>query len=104
MLPNAALRFKAAVTAKGKPTANTGNRVSDGEPRRAGKGKKRDSSTGTVYVDNGRKLRPVSIQIGITDNRSTEVVGGDLKPGDQVIAGENPVAANKPNGVGMRLF
>ena len=46
-----------------------------------------------------------SVQIGITDNRNTEVVGGELKAGDRVVVGDAPAAAgSKPSSVGMRLF
>jgi HlyD family secretion protein len=95
---NAALRFKPA-----EVDGAAKNGTTAGEPK--GKGKKRDSASGTVYVIDGNELKPVSIELGITDNRMTEVVGGDLKAGDQVIIGENITAAGgKPSSVGMRLF
>ena len=68
------------------------------------KGKKRDSASGTVYVIEGDMLKPVAIQLGITDNRSTEIVGGELKEGDTLVVSEAPAAATKPSSVGMRLF
>ena len=54
----------------------------------------------------GEEIRPVSVQLGITDNRNTEIVGGDLKVGDRVITGENNNgnASGKPSSVGMRMF
>jgi HlyD family secretion protein len=33
-------------------------------------------------------LKPVNVSLGITDNRNTEIVGGELKVGDQVVVGE----------------
>jgi HlyD family secretion protein len=58
-----------------------------------------------VYVVEAGEVKPLSIQLGITDNRNTEVVGGDLKPGDKVIVGENSASpGGKPSSVGMRLF
>ncbi len=99
LVPNAALRFKPAES-DSKPAGGegaTGN----------GKGRKRDRNdhaSGTVHVIDGERIKPVGIEIGITDNRMTEVVGGELKPGDQVIVGENASAAGKPSSVGMRLF
>jgi HlyD family secretion protein len=98
MVPNAALRFKPADA--DEKTAGT----TTAEQKRDGKGKKRDSSSGTAYVVDGKQLKAVSIQLGITDNRNTEVVGGELKPGDRVVIGDNPTAANKPSSVGTRLF
>ena len=108
LVPNAALRFKPADL----PAATDPSKAAAGEARPNGPGagggkpgRKRDTASGTVYIIEGGELKPVSIQLGITDNRSTEVVGGDLKPGDKVIAGENTTAATgKPSSVGMRMF
>ena len=68
------------------------------------KGKKRDGQSGTVYVLDGDEIKPVSVQLGITDNRNTEIVGGDLKAGDRVVTGENSAGNSKPSSVGMRMF
>jgi HlyD family secretion protein len=55
-------------------------------------------------IDQG-ELKPVSVQLGITDSRNTEVLGGDLKAGDKVVIGENIASSSgKPSSVGMRLF
>lgn len=98
MVPNAALRFKPP-EAEGSATKN-GSAAAEARA----KGKKRDSASGTVYVIEGDTLKPVAIQLGITDNRNTEVVGGELKVGDKVIVGENTAPGGKPSSVGMRLF
>ncbi len=101
LVPNAALRFKPA---EGDgPPAGAGSGA-PGNGKREGRGRKQDGASGTVHVIDGARIRPVAIEIGITDNRMTEVVGGELKPGDQVIVGENTAAAGKPSSVGMRLF
>jgi HlyD family secretion protein len=117
LVPNAALRFKPSETngsggsngdratggapPAGGPSATSGGGA--GEAR--GKGKKRDPASGTVYVIDQGELKPVSVQLGITDSRSTEVVGGDLKAGDRVVIGENIASSSgKPSSVGMRLF
>lgn len=117
LVPNAALRFKPADAAEKKPengqkpasTAATsagdgGSTAGKGSSDK--KGKKRDGQSGTVYVLLGEEIRPVSVQLGITDNRNTEIVGGDLKVGDRVITGENNNgnASGKPSSVGMRMF
>ena len=120
LVPNAALRFKPAdaadkKTENGQKPASTAAMSgmgggmgpgADGGPPKAGngKGKKRDGQSGTVYVLAGGELKPVSVQLGITDNRNTEVVGGELQPGDRIITGENSGAAGKPSSVGMRMF
>jgi HlyD family secretion protein len=95
LVPNAALRFKPA-----DAEDNSGNGALAGE----GKRKKRAANSGTVYVVAGKELKPVNVQLGITDNRNTEVIGGDLKVGDRVVVGDKPAAAGKPSSVGMRLF
>ena len=100
LVPNAALRFKPADIEKSAEKA-----ASEAKRNGEGRGKKRDSSSGTVYVVDGKELRPVSIQIGITDNRNTEVISGDLKAGERVVIGDNPTSTGgKPSSVGMRLF
>ena len=106
LVPNAALRFKPSDIDK-KPDA--GNKPAAGAAPAAGeakggKGKKRDGQNGTVYVLAGDELKPVAVQLGITDNRNTEVVGGDLKEGDRVVTGENGSNDKKPSSVGMRMF
>jgi HlyD family secretion protein len=57
-------------------------------------------------VLDGDEIRAVSVQLGITDNRNTEIVGGDLKEGDRVVTGENASGSGsgKPSSVGMRMF
>jgi HlyD family secretion protein len=111
LVPNAALRFKPSdAKVANEPTkeaATSGETARpSGPPAGGGKpGRKRDTASGTVYIIDGGELKPVSIQLGITDNRNTEVVSGSLKPGDKVIAGENTTAATgKPSSVGMRMF
>ena len=113
LLPNAALRYKPAdagdkpkengpkpaSTATGAPGASGGLGTGAGKP-----GKKRDSQSGTVYVLAGDEIKPVSVQIGITDNRNTELVSGELKEGDRLITGENNAGNKKPSSVGMRMF
>ncbi len=116
LVPNAALRFKPADAAAANgakaaeksagangPGGAGGQAGMGGMGGGKGPGKKRDTASGTVYVLAGGEIKPVSVQLGITDNRSTEVVGGDLKPGDRVVTGDN-VAVKAPSSVGMRMF
>ena len=111
LVPNAALRFKPSDIAAGdKPpggSAPPGGAKAPGEGtgEAKGKGRKRDSASGTVYRIDKDELKAVSVQLGITDNRSTEVLGGELKAGDMVVIGENIAnTSGKPSSVGMRLF
>ncbi|MDR0776541.1 MAG: efflux RND transporter periplasmic adaptor subunit [Azonexus sp.] len=118
LVPNAALRFKpaepisappspdAAPQAGGPSGAEAPPAAPEGGGARAGagKGKKRDGQSGTVFVLRGGALQPVNVQLGITDNRSTELLGGDLQVGDRVVTGENSTPARSPSSVGMRMF
>jgi len=111
LVPNAALRFKPSDIAAGdKPTAGStppggAKATGEGAGEAKGKGRKRDSASGTVYRIDKDELKAVSVQLGITDNRSTEVLGGELKAGDTVVVGENIAnTSGKPSSVGMRLF
>ncbi len=91
LVPNAALRFKPA---NGAPADDKGGK------------RRRDAFSGTVYVLRDGKPVPVAVTLGITDNRNTEVTGGELKPGDQVIVGDaHAVNQVTPGGtVRMRMF
>ena len=118
LVPNAALRFKPAESDKkgenaGKPASTAAapgmgpgmGAGMDGGGAGGGKpGKKRDGQSGTVHVLDGDQIKPVSVQLGITDNRNTEIVGGELKPGERVVTGENASTDKKPSSVGMRMF
>ena len=111
LVPNAALRFKPSdIAANDKPTGGSappGGAKAPGEGvgEAKGKGRKRDSASGRVYRIDKDELKAVSVQLGITDNRSTEVLGGELKAGDTVVIGENIAnTSGKPSSVGMRLF
>jgi HlyD family secretion protein len=120
LVPNGALRFKPADAAEkkaenGQKSASTaamapgmGAGMDGGGMAGKGpgdkKGKKRDGQSGTVHVLDGDEIRAVSVQLGITDNRNTEIVGGELKEGDRVVTGENSTVTTKPSSVGVRMF
>ena len=113
LVPNAALRFKLADAAEKKSENNQKPPSTAGAPGPGmgaaaksgdGKGKKRDAQSGTVYILAGDEIKPVSVQLGITDNRNTEIVGGDLKEGDRIVIGENTNGTKSPSSVGMRMF
>ncbi len=72
------------------------------------------TSPGTVYVwdEPGKSLKRVGITVGMTDGQQSEVVRGDLQPGQQVVTGiiipvsmrpstaGNPLMGNQPRGGG----
>lgn len=92
LVPNAALRFHPTEAELGKkPGGGTGlhprnNRNSDGAPE------------STVYIIQNDKLKAVRIKTGITNNRMTEVVGGDLKPGDKVVVRDRQLSGASGSG------
>jgi HlyD family secretion protein len=117
LVPNAALRFKPAniemqkAPANQSPVANQQNAAqkSSGSPpgdSPGGTKPKRDAFSGKVYVLEQGALKPVSVSLGITDNRNTEIVGGELKAGEQIVVGE--AQADKSTSSGsrppMRMF
>ncbi|MBL8440662.1 MAG: efflux RND transporter periplasmic adaptor subunit, partial [Betaproteobacteria bacterium] len=73
-------------------------------PPAGGGRKKKDGAGATVYVLENGDLKPVAIQLGITDNRNTEVTGGELKAGAKVAVGDANGVAKPSGSVGMRLF
>ena len=102
LVPNAALRFKPAENG-----AENNGAMQDKQANGKKPGKKRDANSGTVYILQGKELKPVNISLGITDSRNTEVLGGDLKAGDKVVVGENQLEENTPgkkSTVQMRMF
>ncbi|MBS1191627.1 MAG: Secretion protein HlyD [Rhodocyclaceae bacterium] len=103
LVPNAALRFKPADDQE-KPAGKPAERQPPGTGGEGGGRKKRDTASGVVHILENGQLKPVAIQLGITDGRNTEVVEGDLKPRDKVAVGENTNGAKPARSVGMRLF
>ncbi|MEG3147036.1 efflux RND transporter periplasmic adaptor subunit [Sphingomonas sp. RT2P30] len=95
LVPNAALRFKPSVADAG--SASSGGIAGALVPRRprGGAGSADKSATisrggtQTVYVK-GEDGKPVAISVttGETNGAVTEVTGGDLKPGMEVITGQ----------------
>ena len=66
------------------PSTALSFRPKDGDERPA-----RDVKGGsTVYVLDGSKPRPVKVRTGISDGTLTEIVEGDLSPGDRVVVRE----------------
>jgi HlyD family secretion protein len=75
LVPNAALRFKPRAPQEKGPPSKSKPDAEDGAAR-------------TVYVLQDNQLQPVAIRVGISDNRFAEVLSGNLKAGDRVVASE----------------
>jgi len=100
IVPNAALRFRPSDTgARADKARNSGDK-----PKGEGRGKGDATPMGTVYVLENGLPKPVRISVGITDNRMTEVLGGELKDGDAVIIEDRQPPAKAGSGPSMRLF
>jgi HlyD family secretion protein len=110
-IPNAALRFRplserqpaqapAAGQAGGPGVAAGGGAGRSGGSPNAGQGSRnRDGGVnrqGTVYVLRDQNAIPVRVRLGISDGSYSEVVGGDLKAGDQIILSMGSQASSTP--------
>jgi HlyD family secretion protein len=91
-IPNTALRYHPAQ----QDATNTG------KPQH----RKTESATRALYVLRDGKPVAVSVELGITDNRYTEIMSGAPKPGDQVVVGDALPQADKgtPGAPRVRLF
>jgi HlyD family secretion protein len=96
MLPNAALRFR--------PVDANKARAGGEKPRGEGRGKGDATPTGTVYVLENGQPKPIRVPVGITDNKMTEVLGGELKDGDAVVTEDRQPSAKGIGGPGLRMF
>lgn len=77
LVPNAALRYK--------PTLPPSK---DAKPAMMSKKEKKESGTATVYVLENGVPKPVKVAVGISDNRSSEIITDALKVGDKIIVEE----------------
>ena len=59
-----------------------------GRKRRRGGGSSTSNTERTIWILENGAPRPVQVQIGISDGSKTEIVGGELKEGDQIITGQ----------------
>ncbi|MEI7455314.1 MAG: efflux RND transporter periplasmic adaptor subunit [Nitrosomonadales bacterium] len=98
-VPNVALRFKPVEKAGApvKPRSETGKPKED----------KRDGFSGRLYVLRNGQLVAVPVKLGITDNRNTEILSGDIKAGDQIVTGDAQGGNTAQSGsqpMRMRMF
>lgn len=92
MVPAAALRFRP------QPKANEDNGG-------GGKGKK-EGGPAVYKLVNGEPVR-VAVKIGISDQKFTELLSGDLKPGEELVVADSAAKKNGSGAGGMprgRLF
>lgn len=61
-----------------------------GAKRRISSGSNKNPSRGTVSISDDGFVRPVEVEIGLSDSNHVEIVAGDLAEGTEVIVGESP--------------
>ena len=96
LVPNAALRFKPAAAADPNATATSGGIAGALVPRRPRRGATGDKTASlsrgskqVVYIKGADgKPQPINVVTGLTNGTMTEITGGDLKPGMEVITGQ----------------
>ena len=82
-VPTAALRFRPPEGAK-LADASTASKTDAASPATRGKGRSA-RQTGKVWINSKDGLRAVTVKLGITDRRFTEILGDTLKAGDDVV-------------------
>lgn len=96
LVPNAALRFKPTPDQVDDQSLAENPELTTAPSARAARREKRDpaaSNTGRLWVvvpETG-KLRSIDVQTGVSDLTSslTEITGGELREGDEIVVGEN---------------
>lgn len=99
---NAALRFRPADAGKRTDNPRTSEKTQD--ERKQERNKADAAQMGTVYVLENGLAKAIKIAVGITDNRNTEVVSGDLKEGAVVILEDRQATTKKSTSSAPRLF
>jgi HlyD family secretion protein len=106
LVPNAALRYTPrpelvvarparqgeAVDATASEQEPTEVRTADSDKAEKNDGANaegRKSDMRRVWIREGNSVYPLEVQVGVTDGAQSEVLGGDLKPGMQVVLGED---------------
>jgi HlyD family secretion protein len=125
-IPNAALRWRPeekTASSGPSPEERAAQGTTDKGPAAAmkqfdkasgGKARKAGQTIYTIAADGLGEPKAVEIRGGVTDNRFTQVVSGELKPGDTVIvglvtakadtSGARPPGTGSPGGPGGRRF
>lgn len=98
LVPNSALRYKPE---KDKQTNTDKPKQKDANSTK----REKKQRIGVAYILENGAPKAVKVELGITDNKFTEIVGGELKEGDSVITDENKEGGkNSSNKTPMRMF
>lgn len=100
LVPNSALRFEPTEAGGRAPAAKSSSIVSSLTPRMPGRGARRQATDGAstaaarhVWVLRDGAAVAVAVTPGISDGRMTEITGGELEAGMQVITDQKSAAA-----------
>ena len=100
LVPNAALRFKPSGARPSKGAENRRKQEQEGTATAA-----EQPQINTVYVLQSDQIKPVRVVVGITDNRMSEIISGDLKEGDRVVLEDlSPTLTRQKPPSSMRMF
>jgi hypothetical protein len=61
-------------------------------------------SIGRVWSHVNNELTPVRVRLGITDGQATELIEGDLEPGDELVTAVNTGTETRPTAGGTGGF
>jgi HlyD family secretion protein len=103
LVPNSALRYKPSTAESVVPDARADYLKKQQQRTKAAPGettppagdaksadaKKENRDRAILWVAEGDFVRPVKVQIGLTDGVNTEIVKGDIQDGAVVVSGEN---------------
>ncbi|WP_151446469.1 efflux RND transporter periplasmic adaptor subunit [Lacisediminimonas profundi] len=100
LVPNAALRFKPSGEEVARASSASGTSGAAG----AGARRPAETSSGKVYLLDGSSLKPLAVKVGISDGRYSELLGGELRPGDKLAVADRQPNNEQPQGGGTLRF
>jgi HlyD family secretion protein len=93
-VPNAALRYtprpELMASLPASAQALVPSAIKSGD---AGKSSENADNRETVWIRQGQGIAPIEVTIGASDRSRTEVISGELKPGMEVVLGEQQAGA-----------
>ncbi len=94
MVPNAALRWVPLQSQILPAAATTGHSTTT----KTASITKNAAGRGTLWVVDGAYVRPVSVNVGLSNDYDTEVISNHVKPGMEVVIGERQVGSSSSAG------